>query len=236
MSVTVIIRRALDRFLTREPGRQARHSYSFSSSYDPDRLGFGPLIALNDHLLGRGRGYDAHEHRDVVLVTWVVHGELVHTDETGTSTLGPGELAVTRAGSGTTHSEVAGDAATRFIQMWLRPEGPGGGPVRETAAPDLSGPGLVPVAGSAGLTLDVPGATLAIAELGAGETLRLPREPLVHVFVVTGALLRSSLAEPLSAGDAFEISDEDAADAEAGRDLSVTAAVPTQLLVWTFRS
>ena len=235
MSVTVIIRRALDRFLTREPGRQARHSYSFGSSYDPDRLGFGRLVALNDHLLGRGRGYEAHEHRDVVLVTWVVHGELVHADETGSSALGPGELAVTRAGSGTTHSEVAGDAATRFIQMWLRPDGTGGGPVRETAVPDLSGSGLVPVAGGAGLPLGVPGATLSIAELGAGETLRLPREPLVHVFVVTGALLRSSLAEPLAAGDAFEISDEGAADG-AARDLAVTAAVPTQLLVWTFRS
>ena len=218
--------------MTREPGLQSRHSYSFGSSYDPDRLGFGPLVALNDHLLGRGRGYQAHEHQDVVLVTWVVHGELVHTDEAGTSTLGAGELAVTRAGSGTTHSEVAGDAATRFIQMWLRPESAEGASVRETAAPDLSGPGLVPVAGSAGLPLGVPGADLSIAELGAGETLWLPREPLVHVFVVTGALLRSSLAEPLAAGDAFEISDQDGE----GRDLSVTAAVPTQLLVWTFRA
>jgi redox-sensitive bicupin YhaK (pirin superfamily) len=234
VSVTVIIRRALDRFLTRDPGRQTRHSYSFGSSYDPDRLGFGPLIALDDHLLGRGRGYDAHEHRDVVLVTWVVHGELVHTDETGTSTLAANRLAVTRAGSGTTHSEVAGDAATRFIQMWLRPEGTGG-PVRETAAPDLGGPGLVPVAGGSGLPLDVPGATLSIADLGAGETLRLPREPLVLLFVVTGALLRSSLAEPLAAGDAFEITDEGTADGEV-RDLAVTAAVPTQVLVWTFRS
>ena len=235
MSVTVIIRRALDRFSTRDSGRQALHSFSFGSSYDPERVSFGPLFALNDHLLGHGQGYDAHEHSDVVLVTWVVFGELIHTDETGTSTLGPGDLAVTRTGSGTTHSEVAGDSATRFIQMWLRPGDSGGSPVRETAAPDLSGPGLVPVAGGSGLSLDVPGATLSIAELGAGESLRLPQEPLVHVFVVTGALLRSSLAEPLAAGDAFEISDESAPEGD-GRGLSVTAAVPTRLLVWTFRS
>jgi len=233
VSVTVIIRRALDRFSTRDSGRQALHSFSFGSSYDPERVSFGPLFALDDHLLGHGRGYDAHEHSDVVLVTWVVFGELIHTDEAGTSTLGTGELAVTRAGSGTTHSEYAGAAATRFIQMWLRPGGTGAEPVRETAAPDPSGPGLVPVAGSSGLPLDVPGATLSIARLGAGETLRLPGAPLVHVFVVTGALLRSSLAEPLAAGDAFEISDESVTAAE-GRDLSVTAAVPTQLLVWSF--
>jgi quercetin 2,3-dioxygenase len=233
VSVTVIIRRALDRFSTRDTGRQALHSFSFGSSYDPERVSFGPLVALNDHLLGHGRGYDAHEHRDVVLVTWVVFGELVHSDETGTSSLGARELAVTHAGSGTTHSEVAGDTATRFIQMWLRPGGTGADPVRETAVPDLSSPGLVAVTGPSGLALDVPGATLSIADLAAGETLRLPGEPLVHVFVVTGALLRSSLAEPLGTGDAFEISEEDNADAD-GRDLSVTAAVPTQLLVWTF--
>jgi quercetin 2,3-dioxygenase len=235
VSVTVIIRRALDRFSTRDTGRQALHSFSFGSSYDPERVSFGPLVALNDHLLGRGRGYEAHEHRDVVLVTWVVFGELTHADETGTSTLGPGELAVTRAGGGTTHSEVAGDSATRFIQMWLRPGDVTTRSVRETVTPGLSGPGLVPVAGTSGLALDVPGATLSIADLHAGETLRLPAEPLVHVFVVTGALLRSSLAEPLAAGDAFEISDESPTEADA-RDLSVTAAVPTQLLVWTFQA
>jgi hypothetical protein len=43
---------------------------------------------------------------------------------------------------------------------------------------------------------------------------------------VTGALTRSSLAEPLSAGDAFEVSGDD--------DLVLTTAVPTTLLAWSF--
>ena len=54
----------------------------------------------------------------------------------------------------------------------------------------------------------------------------LPAAPLLHAYVVTGALLRSSLAEPLSAGDAFEMTDEGAHE--------VAAGVPTELLVWTF--
>jgi hypothetical protein len=74
----------------------------------------------------------------------------------------------------------------------------------------------------------VPGATLWLADVGAGASVEVPEAPLVYFFVVTGALTRSSLAEPLAAGDAFEFRDE--------RGLSVTAAVPTQLLVWTFEA
>ena len=70
----------MHRFVTREPGRQTRHSFSFGSSYDPERISFGPLVALNDDLLGGRAGYDPHEHADVVLVTWVVSGALRHED------------------------------------------------------------------------------------------------------------------------------------------------------------
>jgi hypothetical protein len=55
---------------------------------------------------------------------------------------------------------------------------------------------------------------------------------------VTGALTRSSLAEPLAAGDAFEIAGEVTGHVTGQVTgavlLPVTAAVPTQLLVWTF--
>ena len=224
MSVTVIVRRGMDRFLTREPGRQTRHSFSFGSSYDPERLAFGPLTALNDDLLGTGAGYDAHRHTDVVLVTWVVTGELVHEDETGISTLAAGSLAVTRAGDGTTHSERAGDGVTRFVQSWLRPTIPGGAPSRRTTTPDLGGGDLVVVADAD--DLGVAGATYRIAALDAGATVTVPPAARRHLFVATGALVRSSLAEPLSAGDAFEVTGE--------HDLTVTSGVPTQLLVWSF--
>jgi redox-sensitive bicupin YhaK (pirin superfamily) len=231
VGVRVVVRRRLDRFLTREPARQTWHSFSFGTSYDPERTSFGPLFALNDELLGPGAGHAAHEHADVVLVTWVVLGELRHTDESGTVLQPAGELAVTHAGSGTTHSEVAAQRATRFVQMWLRPGEPGGTPTREHAVPDLAAGGLVHVAGTTGLRLDVPGAELWLGALTARETVTLPAAARVYAFVVTGALARSSLAEPLAAGDAFEISETDGG---VGHGLSVTAAVPTQLLVWAF--
>jgi redox-sensitive bicupin YhaK (pirin superfamily) len=224
VSVTVVVRRGLHRFVSRERGRQTRHSFSFGPSYDAERVSFGPLVALNDDLLGTGIGYDAHEHADVVLVTWVVSGALAHTDDEGTSTQRAGELAVTRAGTGITHSERAADSATRFLQAWLTPGSPGGEPARRTTTPDLTGGSLVAVAGEG--DLGVPGATLFLGDLPAGTTVDLPDAPLRYAFVVSGALVRSSLAEPLAAGDAFEIRDEGA--------VAVTTAVPTELMVWTF--
>jgi redox-sensitive bicupin YhaK (pirin superfamily) len=214
----------LDRFLTRAPGRQTRHSFSFGSSYDPERVSFGPLIALNDDLLGRGEGYDEHEHADVVLVTWVVSGALAHRDADGESVLGAGELAVTRAGTGIRHSERAADRATRFVQAWLRPDRPGGEPARRTTSPELGSGELVVVAGED--DLGIAGAALRLADLSGGASVVVPAAPLRYLFVVTGALTRSSLAEPLAAGDAFEVTAE--------HDLRVTAGVSTRLLVWSF--
>ena len=214
----------MDRFVTREPGRQTRHSFSFGSFYDPERVSFGSMVALNDELLASGAGYDAHDHTDLVLVTWVVSGALDHVDDGGHVGQPAGELAVTRAGTGITHSERAGDHATRFVQAWLRPGEYGEDPSRSTSTPDLSGGDLVTVADET--DLGVPGATYRIADLPAGTTVSLPEAPLRYVFVATGALVRSSLAEPLSAGDAFEITGD--------HDVVVTAAVPTQLLVWSF--
>ena len=209
--------------MTRGQGRQAWHEFSFGEHHDPDRMGFGPITAYNEELLGSGVGYDDHAHADVELVTWVLSGELVHD---GTEPLTTGAVAVTSAGEGIRHSEVAGSSATRFVQVWLRPDRPGGGSRREVGVPDLSSGDLVPVVGEGALPIGVAGATLYAGSLAEGVTVTLPTAPLVHAFVATGALGRSSLAEPLSAGDAMLATDHPA--------LTVTTTVPTLLLVWTF--
>jgi len=216
----------MDRFLTRESGRRTCHSFSFGRHYDPERVSFGPLVALNDDLLGSGAGYDAHQHRDVVLVTWVVSGVLAHEDDTGRALQSAGQLAVTRAAGGITHSEHAAGGVVRFVQAWLRPDGSSDTdePNRRTSTPDLGGDDLVVVAGAD--DLGVAGATYRIGDLAAGVTVTVPPAAKRYVFVATGALVRSSLAEPLSAGDAFEVTGD--------HDLTVTTGVPSQLLVWSF--
>jgi len=195
MPVAVEIFRSSERFTTRDEGRLTRHSFSFGTHYDPENVGFGPLVCHDDHRLRGGAGFEDHSHADVEIVTWVIDGAVEHADAAGnTGVIRPGTVQVQSAGAGIVHREAAatGVGPTRFVQAWLTPDQRGAEPAYDTAF------------------------------------VTLPDEPRQHVFVTRGALVRSSLAEPLSDGDAFRITDQPR--------LEVTAAVPTELLVWTFTS
>ncbi|WGX96487.1 pirin family protein [Nocardioides sp. L-11A] len=231
--MSVEIRRGTARFVEREAGRLSQHGFSFGPHLDPDRLSFGPMVCHDDHLLGRGAGFAEHPHAGLEIVTWVVSGSVVHRDGTGADgsaeTLSAGDCGVLSAGTGVRHTEVAGDdGPARFVQVWLTPDDPDTSPAYAratgTAAP---GAGLVRLVGDGGpLSVGIAGAALDVARLEAGETLALPVAARVHAFLTTGALLRSSLAEPLAAGDALCVTD--------GPSYAVTAAVPTEILVWSF--
>lgn len=228
--MNVEIRRGSDRFAERAAGRLSQHAFSFGPRFDPERVSFGPIVCHDDHLLGRDLGFEEHAHAALEIVTWVVSGALVHTDGTGASaTLVAGDCGVLSAGSGVRHSEMAGpDGPVRFVQVWLTPDEPDAAPAHSRASVVAEpGSGLVPVVGDGGpLSVGVAGAVFAVARLAAGETLTLPAAHQVHGYLTTGALLRFSLAEPLAAGDAFSLTDQPSYD--------VTAAVPTEILVWSF--
>jgi redox-sensitive bicupin YhaK (pirin superfamily) len=228
--VTVEIRRASHRFVDRATGRLSHHGFAFGGHYDPDRLSFGPMVCHDDHVLGGGVGFEEHPHEALEIITWVVSGSVVHTDSLGGSeVLAAGECGVLSAGAGVRHAEVASpDGPARFVQVWLTPATPDREPAyTRTAVTAEPGAGMVRVVGAGGpLGVDVPGAALDVVRLGAGEPVEIPAAARTHVFVTTGALLRFSLAEPMSAGDAILLTGQGAH--------TVTAAVPTELLVWSF--
>ena len=221
MQMSVEIRRGTDRYLTRGEGYFTRHSFSFGGHYDPENVAFGPLVCHDDHRLKAGTGFPDHPHADVDIVTWVLSGSLSHTDSEGHSGLvRPGAVQVLRAGSGVTHAEIAGpEGQVRFVQAWLRPSETGTPPAYSVTPVTLT-------PGSLSEVVVLGSSRLLVARLGTGDTVTLPDEPLQHAFVAGGALTRSSLAEPLADGDAFRITDTPG--------LTVTAAVPTELMVWAF--
>jgi redox-sensitive bicupin YhaK (pirin superfamily) len=215
--VVVAIRRGTDRFVERLPGRLTAHGFSFGAAYDADHVRFGPMVCHDDHLVRVGAGFPEHDHSDLAIVTWVVSGAVAHSGPTGDERVEAGQAGVLRAGSGVTHAEVAAAPQTRFIQVWLTAPGDEE-PSYGVTTPDLVPGQLVRVAEPE------PGAVFSVARLEPQRSLTVPAAPRVHVFVARGALLRSSLAEPLHDGDAFLFTDEPAHE--------LTAGVPTELLVW----
>jgi redox-sensitive bicupin YhaK (pirin superfamily) len=220
-------RPALDRFRTDTEGRTTWHSFSFGTHYDPHNVGFGSLVAHNDELLPPGTGYAEHPHTDLEIVTWVLSGALRHTSTVGSAVIGPGQVQRLSAGKGVVHSEVAdGAETTRFLQAWVRPDESGLQPDYVpgevnftdgwTCVADGKGNGVVPISTS--------GASLHVAEIGAGGRLPLPESPQLHVFAARG---RALLGErTLASGDAARLLDE------GGRE--VVAEEDSQLVVWGF--
>lgn len=236
--MSVDIRRGSTRFRDHEPGRETRHSFSFGSHYDPDNVGIGPMVCHDDHRLALGRGFEEHRHADLEIVSWVLGGAVEHRDDVGGGAgqtdgvfhVEPGSVGVLTAGSGVVHAEVAAARQTRFVQAWLTPDDLDLPPAYAVTPVVLPEGELVPVASghldSAATSLRCAAATFWVARLPTGASVRLPDDPLQHVYVGRGALTRFSLAEPLSEGDAFVARD--------APGLEVTAAVPSELLVWSF--
>jgi quercetin 2,3-dioxygenase len=227
----VEVRRAGDRFRTERGGITTRHSFSFGAHYDPGNVGFALLLAHNDELLPPGTGYGEHPHADVEIVTWVLDGALRHEDTRGGGgVVTPGLVQRLSAGRGVRHIErhdpAAATGATRFVQMWLRPDREGLDPsyAQRDVSADLAGGGLVPVAGAdAAVGVHAAGAVLWAARPAAGTSLTLPDAPHLHLFVARGAVDVEG-AGALAEADAARFT------AEGGR--RVGATTDAELLVW----
>jgi len=111
------------------------HTYSFSSHYDPEHEGFGPLRVINEDRVAGMEGFGRHPHRDFEIFSYVVSGKLKHDDSMGNSeVLTRGEVQFTSAGKGIAHSEFNGDARemVHFLQMWVKPHTRGLPPAYQT--------------------------------------------------------------------------------------------------------
>jgi len=121
----ISVHRAAARFRTDQPGISTRHSFSSGRHYDPANLGFGPVVACDEHLLDPGAGFARHAHARVELISWVLDGQLRHRGPgTGEHVIGPGQAQYQLAGAGIEHSEVnASDSQPlHFLQLWLTTE------------------------------------------------------------------------------------------------------------------
>lgn len=200
----VTIHPARERFRTERDGITTFHSFSYGRHYDPDNVGFGPIIALNEENVPPAGGYESHFHADVEIVTWVMSGGLAHEDTAGSrGIISPGTLQWLSAGDGVQHAEHNASATEplRFMQLMLRSDHHG-----EPAYATFD----------AGVSITVPAEHAPASVVIATGSMPVVGPALVHVthgsFTLNGPGVHGA---PIGPGDEARISSEGAYDLNA---------------------
>jgi len=192
-------------------------------------MGFRSLRVLNDDRVAASKGFGAHAHRDMEILTYVLDGSLVHKDSMGEKrTFGPNTVQAMSAGTGVVHSEFNASETepVHFLQIWIEPA------LEETEPsyqqipfdPEEKRGRLRLLAAPKNGTNGEPAAVIHqdafvyVGVLGPGETLKRSVAPGRHAWVqvALGSLFVNGQA--LAEGDGAAISVES--------DLSFTGAGP----------
>ncbi len=102
----------------------ARHSFSFASYYNPEKMNFGVLRVLNDDIIAGGQGFGTHPHDNMEIITIPLEGDLEHKDNMGNqAVIRQGDVQVMSAGTGVYHSEFNHhpEISLNLFQIWLFP-------------------------------------------------------------------------------------------------------------------
>jgi redox-sensitive bicupin YhaK (pirin superfamily) len=181
-------------------------------------MGFRALRVLNDDRVAPGKGFGAHGHRDMEILSYVLEGRLAHKDSMGEEhVLGPNEVQAMSAGSGVIHSEFNASATepTHFFQVWLMPETRGIAPSYQQFAYDPSEKrGTLRLIAGPDKNTNPPSAfihqnaRMYAAVLGSGETITYPIAPGRHAWVqgAAGDIEVNGMA--IKEGDGLAVSDE----------------------------
>jgi redox-sensitive bicupin YhaK (pirin superfamily) len=198
----------------------SHHTFSFANYHDPKHMGYRSLRVINEDRVAEGRGFGAHAHRDMEILSYVLKGKLAHKDSMGhIEVLGPNEIQKMSAGSGVVHSEFNGSETepVHFLQIWIEPKSrnttPGYEQLRFDAAEKLDRFKLLAspekVAGAATINQD---ASVSVAELTPGKQLTYSLGAKRHAWlhVIEGNVTVNG--KKLHTGDAVAADQEDMLD------------------------
>ncbi|MCQ4086521.1 pirin family protein [Saccharibacillus sp. JS10] len=174
------------------------HSFSFADYYDPENVKFGPMRVCNDDVIAPGKGFGAHPHSDMEIVSIILSGQLRHEDSLGNvAVTGFGGVQRMSAGSGVIHTEhnPSEHEPVHILQLWFEPTERGKTPSYTTGEFDtaaLDG-ALVPVASGQnleGVTDMGQDMTIYLSRLEAGQALTFNHAEgrRTFLFVIEGQL------------------------------------------------
>jgi quercetin 2,3-dioxygenase len=231
----ITIRRSDERGHADQGWINSYYTFSFASYYDPAHMGFRSLRVLNDDRIAAGRGFGAHAHRDMEILTYVLDGSITHRDSMGeVHTFGPNTIQLMSAGTGVIHSEFNGSEKEtgHFLQIWIEPAVADVEPsyqqisfdpqekcgrFRLLTAPRGSGHGDAAAMRVAAMHQD---AFIYAAALDPGESLSHTLAPGRHAWVQVARGNLSINGESLGEGDGAAVRDECSLSFTGGPDAS----------------
>ena len=102
---------------------ESRRTFSNNSYWDPKYMNWGNLKVINDDVQQPGNQVPNHEHRNYDILSYVVEGELEHTDSLGNRVRArPGQIQHMWCGRSIWHTEASvGSVPARYLQIWITP-------------------------------------------------------------------------------------------------------------------
>jgi quercetin 2,3-dioxygenase len=228
-AMSTTIRRAGERGGADHGWLNTKHTFSFADYYDPRHMGFRALRVINEDQVAPGRGFGAHPHRDMEIISYVLEGGLAHQDSMGTNgVISPGEVQRMSAGTGVMHSEqnASKTEGVHFLQIWIMPDREGVTPSYEQkafpAAERQAALRLIASPDGAEGSVKINADTKLYGSLlAAGEKVALPlaKGRFAWVHVARGEAKVNGQA--LKAGDGAAMSEEGEVSLEGIRDAEV---------------
>lgn len=103
---------------------KTQFSFSFADYHDPKFMGYKSLRVINEDFVAPGQGFGMHPHRDMEIITYIISGEIEHTDNMGNKeVINAGEIQQMSAGTGIYHAEAnpSPNQELHLLQIWLIP-------------------------------------------------------------------------------------------------------------------
>ncbi|WP_294911373.1 pirin family protein [Tatumella sp. UBA2305] len=213
----------------------SRHTFSFANYWDPQQTGFSDLLVINDDQVAEGRGFGAHPHSNMEIISYVLEGALEHKDSMGTgSVIVPGDVQLMSAGTGVTHSEFnhSRQEGVHFLQIWVVPAEKGTTPgYQQVSVAEADKRGqfkLIISPDGAGDSLKIKQDVRIYAGLFDGDeqqTVTLPEDRYAYIHVARGSITVNGVK--FSAGDGARVRNETA--------LSFTQGEQAEVLLFDLR-